>query len=69
MPATPGTEPYRRAFQIVKIGKELIGIYSADYTFLVYKTLPMTPDSPLEVGVRKTIEDMTKLEPGDCILQ
>jgi hypothetical protein len=66
---TAYSEPSKRTFQIVKIGKELFGTYSADYVNYNTAATPMTPNSPLESQVHKAIEGLAKVETGDCELQ
>jgi hypothetical protein len=63
------SEPMKRTFQIVRVGKELIGFYSADYMYPTTGNEPLTPNSPLEAYIRKPIEDLAKVEPGECKLQ
>jgi hypothetical protein len=65
---SPG-EPTRRVFQIVKVGKELFGIYTANYSYYPYGSPALTPNSPLENFVHKAIEGLAKVETGDCELQ
>jgi hypothetical protein len=62
-------DPFKRTFQVVKIGKQLFGIYSADYTSPYYSASAMVQNSPLESSVHNVIEGLAKLEPGSCELQ
>lgn len=63
------SDPSKRTFQIVRVGKELMGFYSADYSFSITSNEPMPPNSPLESYIHKVIEGLAKVEPGGCELQ
>jgi hypothetical protein len=69
LPPHAWDDPSKRSFQIVRIGKELSGIYSADYMSPYSSALPMRLNSPLESSVHKVMEGLAKLEPGSCELQ
>lgn len=68
-PVGNATEPSKRAFQIVKIGKELFGIYTADYSYYPNSSIPLQANSAVESQVHKAIEGLAQVEPGDCELQ
>jgi hypothetical protein len=61
----------KRTFQIIRVGRELTGVYSAEFNYNseIYSHYLLISDSPMEVGIRKVIEALAKVEPGDCELQ
>jgi hypothetical protein len=56
-------------FELRKIGRELLGIYSAEFSPNVWAGYRLEPDSDLEKRIHKRIEDLVGVEPGDCELQ
>jgi hypothetical protein len=60
-------------FDVRRIGKDLIGIFSAEFEdnllSHVYAAQPLIPDSSSEIRIRKRIEDLAAVEKGDCELQ
>jgi hypothetical protein len=54
--------PDSRSFQLLWIGKELSGIYSARYTASSYQQTPMPLGSKFESGIRKVFEDLATAE-------
>lgn len=56
-------------FEVRKIGKDLLGIYTAEFPQTIWSGYLLDQDSDLEKRIRKRIEDLVGVEPGDCELQ
>jgi len=59
-------------FETRRLGKDLLGIFTAKYKQDLYGAVSsqkMLPGSDLEVKIRKRIEDLTGVARGDCELQ
>ena len=65
----PVNVPTKRIFQIVRVGKELTGVYSAEYLISTYGDYPLVPNSGAEATIRKIVAGLAGIEPGDCELQ
>jgi hypothetical protein len=65
----PVNVPTKQVFQIVRVGKELTGVYSAQYLISVYGDYPLIPNSGVEARIRKIVAGLANVEPGDCELQ
>lgn len=67
------TYPRKIVFDIRRIGKNLAGVFTAEYLdsliiqYLARKSL--VPDSLQERSIRKVIEDLADVKKGDCELQ
>jgi hypothetical protein len=49
----PVDVPTKRIYQIVRVGKELTGIYTAEYLITAYGQVPLVPNSAAETTIRK----------------
>ena len=59
-------------FETRRLGKDLLGIFTAKFKQDLYGAVAnqkMQADSDLEKRIRKRIEDLTGVSPGDCELQ
>jgi hypothetical protein len=63
----------KMSLEVRRIGKDLIGMltveFGDDFFGRIYAAQPLVPDSPVEIRVRKRIEDLAGVEKGDCELQ
>ena len=62
----------KMTFEVRRLGKELLGIFTAEYAqslSALYANQFLTPDTEYEVGIRHRIEDLAGVEKGDCEIQ
>lgn len=55
--------------EVRMIGKDLLGVYTAEYPANVWAGYLLPEGSETEKRIRKRIEDLVGAEPGDCELQ
>ena len=65
----PVNTPTKRTFQIVKVGKELTGVYSAQFLISAYGDYPLVLNSGVGTTICKVIAGLAGVEPVDCELQ
>jgi len=59
----------KMTFEVRTLGKELLGIFSAEYPPTFWAGYRLYENSAPELKIRKRIEDVVGADPGGCELQ